>query len=487
MLTETAAAEPAETDRTQAPVPLCVDLDGTLIRTDTLVESLLALGPGRQLGKSLVRLVRAGKAAFKQAAMEGAKLDPALLPYNDELLAYLRRQKAAGRRLVLATAADASVAQAVADHLRLFDEVLASNGADNLKGEAKAAALVRRFGLKGFAYAGDSRSDLAVWAVARSGIIVDASAGVSAAARKTVPIEAEIDDRRVPLRAALLAMRPYQWVKNLLVFVPIFTAHAVTDITAWIGAAGMFAAFCAAASSVYILNDLFDLQADRRHPTKRHRPLASGDLALGGGVGLAGLLLVLGLGSAWLTGTLAVIVIYAAASLAYSIKLKELPLVDVFMLAGLYTIRLFGGGEATGYLLSLWLLGFSSFVFLSLALVKRVEELTAAGQTGGQRAARRGYAAADAPILQMFGCGAAFASCVVLALFVQSEAAIQRYSSPGLLWGMVPLVLFWQCRIWLSAARGYMHADPIIYAARDWVSWLIAAALLILLVAATLY
>ena len=475
MLNTTAVAEAAAT-YSEMPVPLCVDLDGTLVRSDTLIESLFALGPSRQVVAGLLRLVCAGRAAFKERIMQGAGLDPRLLPYNDALLAYLREQKATGRRLVLATGADQNVARAIADHLELFDEVIASNGIDNLKGEAKADALVRRFGAKGFAYAGDSRSDLAVWAAARTGITVNARASVKAAARRAVPIEVEFADRRPLVRVALQAMRPYQWVKNLLVFVPIFTAHAVTEMSAWLGAAGIFAAFCATASAIYILNDLFDLDADRRHPSKRDRPLPSGALPLTTGAALAGVLFCLGFWLAAIDGTLAVMLIYAAASLGYSI--------DVFLLAGLYTIRLFGGGAASGHWLSLWLLGFSSFLFLSLALVKRVEELMVLGASGGRRVARRGYFVADAPILQTLGCGAAFASCVVLALFVQSEATIQRYSSPGLLWGMVPLMLFWQCRLWLATARGYMHDDPIIYAARDWVSWLVAVALLLVLSAA---
>jgi 4-hydroxybenzoate polyprenyltransferase/phosphoserine phosphatase len=480
MLSTTAVAEATATS-SEMPVPLCIDLDGTLLRSDTLIEGLFALGPSRQLAKGLLRLVCSGRAAFKERIMQAAGLDPTLLPYNDALVAYLREQKAAGRHLVLATAADQDVARAIADHLQLFDEVIASNGIDNLKGEAKADALVRRFGAKGFAYAGDSRADLAVWAAARTGITVNTRAGVKAAARRLVPIEVEFADPHSFVRAAVQAMRPYQWVKNLLVFVPIFTAHAVTEISAWIGAAGIFAAFCATASAIYIVNDLFDLDADRRHPSKRNRPLPSGALPLTTGAALAGLLLCLGLSLAALDGALVVMLIYATASLGYSIKLKELPLIDVFLLAGLYTIRLFGGGEASGHWLSLWLLGFSSFLFLSLALVKRVEELMALEASGGRRVARRGYVVADAPILQTLGCGAAFASCVVLALFVQSEATIQQYASPGLLWGMVPLMLFWQCRLWLATARGYMHDDPITYAARDWVSWLVAAALLLVL------
>ncbi len=212
--------------------------------------------------------------------------------------------------------------------------------------------------------------------------------------------------------------------------------------------------------------------------------MASGALPLATGAALGVSLLLGGLVLAALAGVFGVILAYAAVSFAYSVKLKELPLIDVFLLAGLYTFRLVGGGEAAGHRLSLWLLAFSSFLFLSLAFVKRVEELTGPGGSDGRRLSRRGYDSGDVAILQIFGCAAAFSSCVVLALFVQSEADAGHYSSPGLLWGMVPLFLFWQCRLWLSTARGYMHVDPIIYAARDWVSWLVGLGLLVLLSAA---
>jgi 4-hydroxybenzoate polyprenyltransferase len=280
------------------------------------------------------------------------------------------------------------------------------------------------------------------------------------------------------------AMRPHQWLKNLLVFVPILTAHALGEVGSWVNAALAFAALSATASAIYIVNDLTDLAADRRHPRKRRRPFASGALdPVSGGI-MAAFLLTLGIGLGHACGVLPVLAVYAACSLSYSFKLKELPLVDIFTLAALYTLRLFAGGEATGHLVSLWLLGFSSFLFLSLAALKRVEELMALAQRSGRQAARRGYLAEDAAILQMFGCCAAFMSSVVLALFVQNEAAAQQYASPALLWATVPLILFWECRLWLSTARGYMHDDPIVYAARDWVSWLVAAAVTIILIAA---
>ena len=467
-----------------ADIPLCVDLDGTLIRSDLLVEGLLAMGTDWRHWPLLARLLSGSRAALKQRVSHAVPIDPALLPYNEALLAYLREQKRRGRTLVLATAADEVSARAVAEHLGLFDAVLASDGVRNLKGAHKAEAISAHFGGQPFAYAGDARIDLTVWAVAQKAVVVNASPAVLAAARRATTIEAEIDDRPPLPRAALRAMRPHQWVKNLLVFVPIFTAHALGDLSAWLGALAMFGAFCAMASSIYLVNDLSDLPSDRRHPRKRNRPFASGALPIPHGLALAAVLFVAGVVLAALAGAPGVVLVYAAMSVGYSLQLKEKPLVDVFMLAALYTIRLYGGGEATGYNLSLWLLGYSGFMFLSLALVKRVEEVNAVARQPDRVMGRRGYGPTDAPILQAFGCGAAFASSLVLALFVQAEAVAGRYASPILLWGTVPLLLFWQCRLWLATARGQMHDDPIVFAARDRVSWLVAVMAVVLLTAA---
>ncbi|MDE2581212.1 MAG: UbiA family prenyltransferase [Rhodospirillales bacterium] len=471
--------------------PLVVDLDGTLVRCDTLGEAVFALARSWRLFPTLGLLATTGRAAFKRRVARLAPPAAALLPYNTALLAYLHAQKAAGRRLVLATASDRTVADAVAAELGLFDEVLASDGKTNLKGAAKAQALVSRFGAGGFAYAGDSRADLPVWRAAAAAVLVNVSPAIAGQVRQHVPVEYALDDRVPQLAALWRAMRPHQWTKNLLVLVPLLTAHAYGDPRAWHGAVLAFLAFCATASGLYLFNDLLDLAADRAHRRKRQRAFASGRVPVARGVALAGVLVALGAALGVAAGAWWVIGLYAATTAAYSLKLKELPLVDVFCLAAFYTLRLFGGGEASGHLVSLWLLGFSSFLFLSLALVKRVEELTAvpgavaeAGAGPAFAPARRGYTRADAAILQMFGCAASFASCIVLALFVQSEATAQTYASPPMLWGMVPLFLFWQCRLWLSTARGYMHEDPIVYAARDWVSWSVGAALVLLLVLA---
>jgi 4-hydroxybenzoate polyprenyltransferase/phosphoserine phosphatase len=467
-------------------VPLCVDLDGTLVRGDTLLEGIAAALCTRHVLSIAAALLAGDRAALKRRVAAAAPVDPTLLPYDANLLEYLREQRAAGRMLVLATGADSAVAHAVAVHLGLFDEVVCSDGKRNLKGKAKAAALVARFGHKGFAYAGNDASDIPVWEAAQSVVVVNASRALRDKAAALAPVEAEFAVGAPSWRAALRAMRPHQWVKNLLVLVPMVTAHTLTHSAEWGAALGIFAAFCATASAVYIVNDLVDLAADRRHPSKRRRPFASGALSLPVGVALAAALFAAGLSLAAVVDAVHLVLIYAAASLAYSLALKEFPLVDVFMLAGLYTLRVLAGGVATGHPVSLWLLAFSGFFFLSLSLIKRTEELMTVAASNGERvAARRGYFAGDLPIVQMFGCASAFASAAILALFVGSNAAFANYGSPEFLWGIVPLILFWQCRLWLATIRGHMHEDPIVYAAHDWVSWLVAGAVLLMVTVAS--
>jgi 4-hydroxybenzoate polyprenyltransferase len=264
-------------------------------------------------------------------------------------------------------------------------------------------------------------------------------------------------------------------VKNLFTLVPLLASGDFANRQAWVQSLAIMAAFCATASAIYVVNDLSDLSADRAHPRKRQRPFASGALPPAYGLAMVPVLFLLGglLGGA--SGAWPALAMYAALSLAYTIRLKEQPLIDVFILAALYTIRLFGGGEASGHAVSMWLLGFSSFLFLSLALVKRVSELYRLQSAAQRRTERRGYLVEDIAMLQMFGAAASFASVVVLSLYVLSDTALHAYARPSLLWGVIPLLLFWQCRLWLSTSRGYMNDDPIVYAARDWVSWLVFA------------
>jgi 4-hydroxybenzoate polyprenyltransferase len=486
--TSTLATEQRTTSSEQPP--LVVDLDGSLVRTDTLIECLVAALPHPvKLARALPAL-RRGKAALKAAVAAAGPLDPTLLPYNQELLAFLREEQKRGRPLILATAADRRVAVAVAQHLDLFDAVLASDGIVNLGGAAKLGAIKEALDGREFSYVGNETRDLAVWREAASAITVGVSPRLERAAARAAPIERSFRRGASRAIALLRAMRPHQWVKNLLVFVPIVTARALGDIGGWIEALLMFAAFSATASGIYLVNDLCDLAADRRHPEKRARPFASGAASLRAGLVAAPLLILAGFAVGASAGMLPIVAVYAGLSIAYSFYFKSQPLVDVFLLAGLYMIRLIGGGLATGYIVSLWLLAFSMFLFLSLAIIKRVAELRAmakrerheiaelrtAAQRDTRRVAGRGYQSGDVNILELMGVAASFVATLVLTLYVQSEVVTLGDHRPTLAWGIVPMILFWQCRMWLVTARGQMHCDPIVFAARDWISWLVTAA-----------
>ncbi len=461
-------------------LPLCVDLDGTLVRTDTLVESWISVV--RQSAASLLLSpfwLLSGKAAFKHQVARRASLDPALLPYNRPFVEYLKAEKESGRRIILATAADGRIAEGVALHLDMFDRVVASDADHNLRGAAKAEALCREFGEKRFAYAGNARSDLSVWAVSSAAVLVNAPRGLSRRVAIHTPIEKTIEDRKPFLGSFLQAARPHQWLKNILVFVPIVTSGSILNIDGWFKSFMLFLAFCCAASGTYIVNDIMDLRSDRRHPGKRGRPFASGDFPIAAGLALAPLLLLVGFALANAVMGAFYIAAYMGISLAYSWRFKEYPLVDVFTLAGLYTIRLFAGGAVTGHAVSLWLLAFSSFLFVSLAIMKRVIEIKRYPERAGYR--RRGYAFSDQGILEAMGVAATFASGIVLALYVQSEGGASKYLHHLVLWMIVPLMLFWQCRLWLSTTRGYVDDDPVAYAARDWVTWLVVLAVLVIM------
>lgn len=460
-----------------APVStLVVDLDGTLTPSDTLLEAGIRLVRSSPLCvfAMLARWVTGGRAALKRFVALRADFRPEGLLYREDFLDYLRAERERGRRLVLATASDRLVADAVAAHLGLFDLVLATDGGPNLKGARKLAAIRAHVG-EDFVYAGDSPADLPVWRGARGAVLVGTSAPVARAARAATRIESEFPRGEIGLATWARALRLHQWLKNLLVFVPAFTAFSLFDPTVLLPAAVAFLSLSLVASATYIANDIWDLENDRAHPRKRTRPLASGlvPLALAGAVA-AGLLLA-GLGLALLqsVGLFIVVCAYLLTTTTYSWVLKQYVLVDVIVLALLYTLRILAGAVATQVEASTWLLAFSVFVFLSLALIKRCSELVTLAQAGQEAPRGRDYRVGDLQVLWPLGVGAAMASAVVFGLFISAASTTARYGSPQLMWLVALALVYWLARLWIKTARGEMHDDPLVFALRDGASRLV--------------
>ncbi|PTT88521.1 UbiA family prenyltransferase [Pelomonas sp. HMWF004] len=469
--------------------PLVIDLDGTLLHTDTLHESALQLLRDRPVDTLKIAVwLTQGKAAMKRRIAAATRLNPETLPYNLPFVDWLREQRAAGRRLVLCTAADRAIAEPIAAHLALFDEVIATDGAVNLAGGHKADALCARFGEGGFDYAGNATADLAVWARAREAVVVNASSALLAQAREKFKVSRVFEAPARGFTTWRRALRLHQWLKNLLLFMPLLAAHRFSDTAAW-GVLGLaFLAFSLCASSVYLANDLLDLESDRQHPRKRARPFASGALPVWTGVALAPLLLLasLGLAARIETAFMAWLVVYFVLTCLYSWLLKRLILVDCLTLAMLYTLRVLAGGAAVGLELSFWLLAFSVFLFLSLAFVKRYAELELQRSTGRTKLHGRGYHTDDAPLIQTMGITAGQASVLVLALYLNSDAVTRLYQYPQLIWGAVPVMLFWVHWMWMQAHRGLMHDDPLVFAVKDRASLAAAAGVALFLAAGTL-
>ncbi len=483
---------PDELSAPGADVPLCVDLDGTLVKSDTLLDSVLVLA--RQNPAALLRIpgwLQGGKARFKQEVTAAVTLDVQHLPYNRPLLEWLREQAGQGRSIYLATAADRGLAERVAGHLDIFRGVLASDGATNLAGGNKLAAFQERFG-DNFCYIGNASPDAPLLQVCRTPMMANPTRGLRSALRGQ-PSMRVFADRGHAATSWLKAVRLHQWAKNVLVIVPLLLGHAWFRANI-VAALVAFVSFGMCASATYILNDLLDLEADRRHPRKARRPFAAGDLSP-----LAGLAAVTGLLAASLAlalllprlfaslpgaaplpqpyGFLKWLLIYTATTLLYSLYLKRKLLLDVFLLSGLYTVRILAGSAATGVPVSAWLAGFSVFFFLSLAFVKRFSEMEGLRERGGAVSFGRGYMVSDLEQLRALGTGAAYAAVVVVTLYINSPEVRPLYEHHRRLWLVVPLVLLWLSQVWLLASRGEMHDDPVVWAITDKRSLLLGALL----------
>ena len=440
--------------------PLCVDLDGTLIRTDLLTEAVLSLLKWRPwtLLWLPIWLLR-GKATLKNEIARRAAINPATLPYRVDVLEYLRAEHAGGRKLVLATAAAYLYATQIAAYLGLFSEVFATETV-NLKGAHKAKRLTAAFGVHGFDYVGDSPADLPIVHCAQETLLVAPSAGLLRRANAVGRVLKVFPGTAQPRATILRTLRPHQWLKNLLVFVPPVADHQFGKQT-WALAFLAFLAFSLTASGLYVLNDLLDIDADRNHPRKKMRSLASGQMSLGSGILLApllvtaGFIIALGLSSVFIV----TLTFYVVLTLGYSFLLKRLMILDVLVLAGLYTVRLLGGAAATRIPPSFWLLAFSIFFFLSLALIKRYAELVTLRQHGQVKATGRGYHVDDFPVLLGLGMASGYSATVVLALYLNSPVVASLYHDPRILWLLCPLLFV--CAPLTPPSHAWRHADIV--------------------------
>lgn len=456
-------------------VPLAVDVDGTLLRTDLLHEAALehvARNPF-DLGR-LTGWLLGGKAAFKTRLADRTAPGLDSVPLRAEVLGLIRAAQDEGRPVWLASASDHRYVAALAERVGGIAGVIATTPERNLSGPAKAAALDAAFGPGGYDYVGDAPVDFPVWRQARRQLVVARSARFEREVCRRFP-EAEVIARpRVGLAPWRRAVRPHQWAKNILVFLPMIAGHDFGR-DAIVGALLAFVCFSAAASSAYIVNDLLDLAGDRAHPTKRRRPFAAGDLPVGHGLALSALLLGLAIGLAlllpWRFG--AVLAGYVVATLAYSLVLKRKPLIDVIALGGLYTVRVIGGLVAAGQKWSQWLMMFSLFLFLALALVKRCTELVMRREAGQADTVGRGYRVGDLAVLFPAACAAGYAAILVVALYMQSPEVVVLYAHPNRLWLLYPLLLYWISRIILLASRNDLHDDPVVFALTDRISWIV--------------
>ena len=461
---------PAETAIVEnTTLPLIVDLDGTLTPTDTLVESAVKLVKHKPLRflRTLFCLIN-GKASFKDSMARRIKISAKSLPYNTHLLTYIRGEKERGRRVVLATGAHLSIAEKVSSHLGLFDAVIASDRSRNLKGVAKLEAIQEMVG-NDFVYAGDDKSDIPIWRAAQAAILVGVQRSVAESVRREVPIEKEFSTDKGRIATWLRAFRVYQWLKNLLLFVPFFTSFSFMQGEKLGALVIAFFAFSFAASATYIINDLLDLESDRKHPRKRYRPFARAEISIIQGLAAAGgsfifaFLLALAVSKDFIL----MLTLYIALTSAYSWVLKRYIMIDVLTLSLLYTLRILTGSVVSGIATSSWLLAFSVFIFLSLALVKRCSELVSIAHAGKEATRGRDYHYGDLAVLWPLGVGTGLSAVVVFGLFISAPETQTRYTSPNILWIIAIGMIYWLARLWIKTARGEMHDDPLIYTMRD--------------------
>lgn len=467
-------------------IPLVADLDGTIIKTDILYESLMLLIKKNPFYLFLIPfwLIK-GKSFIKQMAIERVKVDFKYLPYNDDVLDYIKVEKSKGRKIYLATAANEIPAKEVFDYLNIFDGYFASTKNHNLLAKNKTKKLNDEFGVFGFDYIGDSKRDIHVWQSARYAIMVNPDVNVKNAISKEKILKI-FDNKPSKISLIIKQVRVYQWVKNLLIFLPLLMAHRFFEIDLYLQAFYAFLGFSFTASFVYVLNDLLDLESDRKHPRKKNRPVASGNLQVREAIIILPFLLIFGfaISSVLSINFVLLLLSYLILTSAYSFILKKHHILDILVLSSLYTVRLIGGAIAVDVRISPWLLAFSFFIFLSLAIVKRYTEIRVMIQENKEKAAGRGYLTSDESLLSSFGIGSGLIAVLVFFLYAQSPEIQVLYTNHELFYGITPFLLYWIMRIWFKAHRGELNDDPVVYTVKDSSSYIVILIIIILIIGA---
>lgn len=467
--------------------PLCVDLDGTLIKSDALFESVIQLIKYNPLLIFILPFwLMKGKPNLKEEINKRIDFNASALPYNYELIEYIKEQKVNGRKVILATASHISIAEKVANHLAIFDEVFATKEGYNLKSAKKASILSKEFGNGQYVYAGDAKADYNVWNEAAGAIVVSNNNSFIDTVQKKYNVEKAFYQKVNLFNKIIKQIRVYQWIKNILLFLPIILAHSLSNINELTNVIIGFFSFSISASFVYVLNDLLDLESDRSHPRKKNRPLASGDLPIQIGIALVPILFVIGVGLSFLLSFKFQIILisYIIITTAYSFNLKKIPILDIIVLAILFTSRIVAGAFAANVYLSMWILAFSMFFFMNLAVLKRYTELLVMKKKKEIEAKGRGYTVEDMGLLLSIGPAAGFLSVLVFVLYINSNQATELYSEPLVLWLISPIFLYWISRIWHLSVRGMMTDDPIVFTGKDKVSYIVGILIFIIAILA---
>lgn len=478
------------TDISDINIPLTTDLDGTLIHTDTLAESFMLMIKKKPLLFFLFPLwLLKGKYYLKAKILEHSNLKAESLPYNQDVIKFLEEEKAKGRKIYLFTASMQKIADKVQEHLGIFDAVYGSSDNVNLRSANKLSKLNQLFGEKNFDYIGDSGADIKVWQGSRKGYAVNPSKKIEKKIQELNNVEVISRRKKSTAKLIIKEIRVYQWVKNVLIFLPVLLAHKIPDFSTTVSLIIAFFSFSLMASFIYVINDIFDIAADRQHRKKKFRPIASGELSLFKSFIILPLLAILSLGLsiAFLSHYFTLLLlVYLIINITYSFYAKKIMVLDIIILSILYTIRLIGGGIVADVLISPWLLEFSIFIFLSLAAIKRFSELYNLKQLNKDSSARRGYRTEDIDLIRNIGVISGYISVLIIGLYLNSTEVITLYKRPQLLWIITPLLLYWITRLWMVANRGLMNEDPIIFTIRDKASYIIGLSVFLIAIGATI-